>query len=82
MPTTAIHVSAGGRIVIPSSFRRALGLKDGDEVLLSLEDGVIHISTRRRQLRHAQELVTSHVPASRSLADELIAERREEGDRD
>jgi AbrB family looped-hinge helix DNA binding protein len=82
MPTTTTHVSAGGRIVIPSSFRRALGLKDGDEVLLSLEDGVIHISTRRQQLRHAQELVTSRVPASRSLADELIAERREEVDRD
>jgi hypothetical protein len=52
-----------------------LGLKDGDEVLISLDDGVIHISTRKEQLRRAQDLIRSHVSASRSLADELIAER-------
>jgi len=82
MPTTMTHVSAGGRIVIPSAFRRALGLEDGDEVLISLDDGVIRVFTRKQQLRRAQELVRSHVPASRSLADELIAERRKEADRD
>jgi hypothetical protein len=38
--------------------------------------------TRKQQLRRAQELVRSHISASRSLADELIAERREEADRD
>lgn len=75
MPTTTTHASAGGRIVIPPPFRRALGLKDGDEVLISLDDGVIHISTRKEQLRRAQELIRSHVSASRSLADEVIAER-------
>jgi AbrB family looped-hinge helix DNA binding protein len=68
--------------VIPSEFRRALGLKDGDEVLLSLEDGVIRLFTRKQQLRRAQELVRSHVPASLSLADELVAERRKEAERD
>ena len=82
MADTAIHVSAGGRIVIPAEFRRALGLKDGDEVLLSLEDGVIRISTRKEQLRRAQALVMSHVSAQRSLAAELISERRHEAGRD
>jgi AbrB family looped-hinge helix DNA binding protein len=82
MPTVTTHVSAGGRIVIPSPFRRALGLEDGDEVLISLDDGVISVITRKQQLRRAQELVRSHVPDSRSLADELIAERRKEADRD
>jgi AbrB family looped-hinge helix DNA binding protein len=82
MPTTSIHVSAGGRIVIPSQFRRSLGLKDGDEVLISLDDGVIRVFTRKQQLRRAQDLVRSHVPDSRSLAKELIVERREEAGRD
>jgi hypothetical protein len=50
--------------------------------LISLDDGVIRVFTRKQQLRRAQELVRSHVPASRSLADELIAERRKEAERD
>jgi AbrB family looped-hinge helix DNA binding protein len=82
MSETAVNVSAGGRIVIPAQFRRALGLKVGDEVLLSLDNGVIRISTRKQRLRRAQELVRSHVAPERSLADELIAERREEAGRD
>jgi AbrB family looped-hinge helix DNA binding protein len=78
----AVHVSAGGRIVIPSQFRRVLGIEVGDEVLIGLDEGGIRISTRKQQLRRAQELVASHVSTERSLADELIAERRDEADRD
>lgn len=82
MPRVAVRVSAGGRIVIPSELRSALGLKVGDEVLISLEDGEIRISTREHQLRRAQELVRSQVPTERSLAEELIAERHAEADSD
>lgn len=78
MTTVSTHVSSSGRVVIPAKFRRALGIKDGDEVLISLDDGTILISTRRQQLRRAQALVRRHVEAGRSLADELIAERRTE----
>ncbi len=37
------RIREGGRLVIPSAFRKALGLKPGDEVLLSLEDGEIRV---------------------------------------
>ena len=33
------QITSGGRIVIPAPMRRALGLKDGDEVLIRLEGG-------------------------------------------
>ena len=69
-------IAAGGRVVIPAEFRRALGLRDGDAVTLRLIDGEVRIMSVRESIRRAQEIVRQYVPRGRSLADELIAERR------
>lgn len=66
----------GGRIVIPAEYRQALGLQVGDEVILRLEDKELRIFTLNQAIRRAQELVNRYIPQERSLADELIAERR------
>lgn len=47
------RISQGGRVAIPAKFRRTLGLKEGDEVVLSLENGEIRITTRLMELRRA-----------------------------
>ena len=65
-------IAEGGRIVIPAGYRRALGLKVGDEVILRMADGEVHILTRR------QALVGKHVPERKSPVRELIRERRGE----
>jgi antitoxin PrlF len=67
-----------GRLVIPAGYRQALGLRPGDEVILSLEEGAIRVFTRAEAVRRAQAAVRAYIPAGRSLADELIAERRQE----
>ncbi len=82
MTVISTHVNSSGRVVIPAEFRRALGIRDGDEVLISLDGGTIRISTRRQQLCRAQALVKRHVQQGRSLAEELITERRAEADGD
>ena len=66
----------GGRIVIPAEYRQALGLQVGDEVILRLEGKELRIFTLNQAIRRAQELVNRYIPQERSLADELIAERR------
>ena len=71
-------VGAGGRIVLPAEFCKALGLKPGDELLLVLEDEGIRLLTPKQALEQAQALVRKYVPDGKSLADELIAERRKE----
>ncbi len=76
MENVRATVNAGGRIVIPAAYRRALGIKQGDEVILRLEDGEVRIITPAQAIRRAQALVRRYVPAGRSMADELIAERR------
>lgn len=72
----------GGRVVIPAQYRKALGLQAGDDVLLRLEDGEVRILTPLQAIRRAQELLRPYIPEDRSLADELIAERRRESERE
>jgi AbrB family looped-hinge helix DNA binding protein len=38
-------VSRGGRVVIPSAYRQALGIDVGDDVVISLDEGTLRIST-------------------------------------
>ena len=74
---TRLRVNENGRIVIPVSFRKALGINVGDEVVLLIGDHELRITTLRHRLARAQRLVRKHIKAGASLADELISERRE-----
>ena len=74
-------IREGGRLVIPAAYRKALGLKPGDEVLMVLEDGEIRVVSTRQAMARAQALLRHHVPKGRSLSEELIKERREEAAR-
>lgn len=74
---TRLRVNQNGRVVIPAAFRKAMGIRAGDEVVLRLEEDELRITTLRRRIARAQRLVRRHVKQGTSLVDELIAERRE-----
>ena len=74
------RIGLGGRIVIPSAYRRQLGLKVRDEVILVLEGDEIRVLTPAQAIKQEQALVRRHVPAGSRLADELIAERQSQPD--
>ena len=74
---TRQRVNENGRVVIPASFRKALGINIGDEVVLRIEDDELRITTLKRRVERAQRLVGKHVKRGTSLVDKLIAERRE-----
>lgn len=76
-----VTIGEGGRLVIPAAYRKALELKPGDEVLLSLENGEIRIVSSRQAVARAQTLLRHYIPKGRSLSEELIKERREEAAR-
>ena len=82
MTDVRTKIAAGGRIVIPAHFRRELGADVGDEVILRVVGGEIHILTRSQAIHKAQELVRKSVPAGRSLVKELLQERRKEAKRE
>jgi AbrB family looped-hinge helix DNA binding protein len=75
-------ITENGRIVIPASFRKALGIEAGEELVMRLEDDELRITTPRLRLARIQKMVRAYIPADRSLVDELIAERREEAKRE
>jgi AbrB family looped-hinge helix DNA binding protein len=72
-----MRINENGRVVIPASFRKRLGIRVGDEVVLQIEDDELRITTLKRNIERAQRLVRKHVKQGTSLVDELIAERRE-----
>jgi AbrB family looped-hinge helix DNA binding protein len=72
-----MRINENGRVVIPASFRKRLGIRVGDEVVLQIQDDELRITTLKRNIERAQRLVRKHVKAGTSLVDELIAERRE-----
>jgi antitoxin PrlF len=74
---TRMRVSENGRVVIPASFRKALGIEVGDEVVLQLHDDELRITTQQRRIQRAQERARKYLPKGVSLSKELLAERRE-----
>jgi AbrB family looped-hinge helix DNA binding protein len=79
---TRARVNENGRVVIPASYRKALGINVGDEVLLRIENDELRISTLKRRLERARRRIRRYVKPGRLLADEFIAERREAAKRE
>jgi AbrB family looped-hinge helix DNA binding protein len=71
------RINENGRVVIPASFRKALGIEAGDEVVLRLEHNELRITTLKQRLERAQQRVRRYVKPGKSLVNELLRERRE-----
>jgi antitoxin PrlF len=73
--TPTVRVGPKGRIVLPIEARRALGIKEGDELVAVVDDDALKLMTRQAALRSLREMFK--LPGV-SLTDELIADRRAE----
>jgi bifunctional DNA-binding transcriptional regulator/antitoxin component of YhaV-PrlF toxin-antitoxin module len=82
MPSRHVRIAPGGRVVVPAEFRKALGVKIGDDMVMELTNGELRLRSFDAALKRVQEIVRKYVPEGVSLADELIRERREEAARE
>jgi AbrB family looped-hinge helix DNA binding protein len=82
MERVVTKIGEGGRVVIPAEFRKQLGVRTGDEIVMVLEQGSVRLLTPREAVRRAQALVRRYVPEGVSLVEELIRERRQEAERE
>ena len=71
-------INENGRLVIPASFRKALDIKSGDEVILRFEENELHISSTKHALKRARQLVKQYIGAETDLSNSLINDRRKE----
>jgi bifunctional DNA-binding transcriptional regulator/antitoxin component of YhaV-PrlF toxin-antitoxin module len=82
LPPAKLRLGPDGRVVIPATFRAALGVAEGDTLIASIDNGELNLLTRRAAVRRAQAIVRQFVPAGTSLVDELIEDRRREVERE
>jgi AbrB family looped-hinge helix DNA binding protein len=75
----SVRVEKSGRILIPAPVRRQLKLTEGkSDVILTVDDKGVRVSTRMQALERVRAQVRMYVPAGISMADDLIADRRHE----
>jgi bifunctional DNA-binding transcriptional regulator/antitoxin component of YhaV-PrlF toxin-antitoxin module len=76
------RIEPGGRVTIPEPLLEKLDLEVGDVVILEEGGGELRLRSLGRAIADIQALVRGYVPEDVSLADELIAERRREAERE
>lgn len=71
-------ISQNGRIVVPVSLRKILGLKAGDSVIFSVDEKGIHMNSQKHSLSMLRTLFKTHTKPGESLSQSLIDMRRRE----
>ena len=82
MEAQRVKIVDGGKLVIPASMRRQLGIGTGDTVLVDVDNGELRVRSVSRAVERARTILRKHIPEGESLADELIADRRREAERE
>ncbi|MGA2673240.1 MAG: AbrB/MazE/SpoVT family DNA-binding domain-containing protein [Terracidiphilus sp.] len=80
--TETVVLGESGRIVLPAAIRKELGLKAGDRLTVSSDQGVIRILSRKMALESIRADIVQQRGSLAGLLDEFIAERREEAARE
>ena len=75
-----VRVGAQGRLVVPAPIRSALGFRPGETLVARIEND--HLVIEKPESVERRVLDRFRASRGRSLAGELIAERREEARRE
>ena len=76
--TVTTKLGNNGRFVIPGEIRKRLGLKDGDQLSVGIENGRIVILTPEVLLAEFYALTQNVRSEASDIVQELIDERRQE----
>ncbi len=76
-----VRIDGAGRIVVPVDMRRALEIRDGEELTVSLDDEGIRLRTLDAGLARVRAIARRR-RGEGSVVDAFLAERRAEAARD
>lgn len=77
-----VTLGKAGRFVIPVTMRDAMGLTDGDRIMVSLDDGVLTLESQASVVRRLQAECMALARPGTSVVDDLISDRRREAARE
>lgn len=66
----------GGKISIPSIYRKSLNLKVGDEIVFNIYNNELTLTPIRASLQKARDIVNKYHSSGESMTDKLFAERK------
>lgn len=72
-----IIIGKGGRLVIPSGYRKALGLHEGDTIVIRLLDGEIRLFQQQHALNNIRKAIRAQNKET-NLTDEFLAFRKKD----
>jgi AbrB family looped-hinge helix DNA binding protein len=77
-----IRAGERGRLVLPVSLRKRIGLQEGDHLVVTVEtDNSLRLVSLRQQVERSQGIFSDLAPGV-SLSEELIQDRRAEAQRE
>lgn len=82
MSAERVKVGTNGCLVIPSKLRKETGIMDGVIVLMDHVNGELRVRSMKKAFQDAQERLKPYLAGKRSMADELIADRRTEANKE
>lgn len=82
MDVERVILDKHGRILIPSALRKQMGWEEGQRLTLAVGEYGLQVLSQKQAIREIQDELRKRIPPGRSLAEELIRDRREEVRRD
>ncbi len=75
-----VAMASNGRLVIPANVRSELGMQDGGNFIVHVQNGQIRLEPIHAAVARAQAIVRRYVPETASLVGELTEDRRREAE--
>jgi antitoxin component of MazEF toxin-antitoxin module len=76
MTQLTIELPPDGTFTLPAEIAQNMGWQAGEKLTVQIQDGKLTVFSQTQALQRAQAWVKSFIESDRSLAQELIAERR------
>lgn len=72
-----VKVASNGRMILPASVRKAMGLHGDGKVILTMEDDEVRLSPIGHGVSRAQALYREHAKQARTI-DDFLSDRKAE----
>ena len=80
-PRAFVDLGKAGRFVVPAAMRAAMGVGEGDRLVVTLEGGALRVESQKNVIARVQAALRPLAKAGYSVVDGLIADRRREAAR-